>query len=48
MLPKQAVYVHPSRSAGSDFPTRLDAEYTTVVAATAPDQVPCVATVGGK
>ena len=33
MLPNQTVYVHHSRGAGSDLPTRLNAENTTVVAA---------------
>jgi hypothetical protein len=48
MLPKQTVDVHHSRGAGSDFPTQLNAENTTVVAAAAPDQAPSVATAGGK
>ena len=48
MLPKQGVDVHHSRGAGSDLPTRLNAENTTVVAAAAPDPVPGVATAGGK
>jgi hypothetical protein len=48
MLTKQAAYVHPRRGAGSDLPTRLNAENTTVVAAAAPGRAPCVATAGGK
>lgn len=48
MLPKQAVYVHPSRGAGSDLPTRLNAEKTIVVAAAMPDPTPSVASAGGK
>ena len=48
MLPKQGVDVHHSRGAGSDLPTRLDAENTTVVAAAAPVPTLSVASVGGK
>jgi hypothetical protein len=48
MLPKQAVYVHHSRGTGSDLPTRLNAENTTVVAAVVPAPTPSVASAGGK
>jgi len=47
MLPKQAVYVHHSRGAGSDLPTRLNAENTTVGTA-ASDPTPSVVSAGGK
>jgi hypothetical protein len=48
MLPRQAVYVHHSQGAGSDLPTRLNAESATVVAADAPDPTPSIASAGGK
>ena len=48
MLTKQAAYVHPRRGAGSDLPTRLNAENTTVVAAAAPEPTPGVVSAGGK
>ena len=48
MQPKQATHLHYSRSAGSDLPTRLDADNTRVVAAAASDPIPSVASAGGK
>ena len=48
MLPKQVVHMHHSRAAGSDLPTRLNAEKTTVVAAAAPEPTPGVVSAGGK
>ena len=48
MLPKQVVHMHHSRAAGSDLPTRLNAENTTVVVAAAPDPTLSVASAGGK
>lgn len=48
MLPKQTLYVHHSQGAGSDLFTRLNAENTTVVAASAPDLTPSIASAGGK
>jgi hypothetical protein len=46
MLTRQSVFVHHSRGAGGELPTRLNAANTTEVAA-APGPAPRVATAGG-